>query len=341
MKTFRASMVTAAALAGAAAFAPSAGADEIADFYRGKQITIVIGTAPGGGYGMVSQMAQRHVMKHVPGQPTLVLQFMPGGGGQKAHDYLYNVAGRDGYTIGMPSDGVALAQRLSKVKYDARQFNALARFEKSPDVFVVMSRTGVTTIEQAKKKELAIAATAKSSVSYMNAMLAKEILGFPMKIVLGYRGGAPARMAIERGEVDGYVWVWPTLVNAKPEWFRDGTATVLAQVGLERLPELSNVPTMQELATAPEDKALLEFMASKVEIGRHHSTPPGFPKAQLAALREAYMKTMKDPEFMAEAKKRKMNLAPLDGAALQQVVNNAINAPDAIVARMKKVIGYK
>jgi tripartite-type tricarboxylate transporter receptor subunit TctC len=333
--------IMAAVLAGTAAIAPSAGADEIADFYKGKQITIIIGTAPGGGYGMVSQVAQRHVMKHVPGKPTLVLQFMPGGGGQKAHDYLYNVASRDGYTIGMPSDGVALAQRLSKVKYDAREFNALARFEKSPDVFVVMSRSGVTTIEQARKKELAIAATAKSSVSYMNAVLAKEILGFPMRIVLGYRGGAPARLAMERGEVDGYVWVWPTLAATVPEWFTNGTATVLAQVGLQRLPELSNVPTMQELATAPEDKALLEFMASKVEIGRHHSTPPGFPKAQLAALREAYKKTMTDPEFLAEAKKRKMALAPLGGEALQEVVNKAINAPDAVVDRMKTVIGYK
>lgn len=330
-----------AAIAALGAWAPRADAGSVADFYKGKIITMIIGTGPGGGYGMVSQMIQRHMPKHIPGKPTIVLQFMPGGGGQKSHDYVYNVAPRDGYTISMPSDGIALAQRLRKVKYDAKKFNVLGRMQRSPDVFAVMARTGIKTLAEAKKKTLAIAATAKSSVSYMNAMLAKKLLGFPFKMVLGYRGTSATLLAMEKGEVDGWVWVWPTIGQKRPNWVKDGTIRVLAQVGLKRLPELSDIPLMQELTDNEDDKALLRFMASKVEIGRHHSSPPGFPRAQLAALRTAYMDTMKDPGFMAEAKKRRLDLSPLHGAEVQKIYNQMIDAPDALVARMKKVLGYK
>jgi tripartite-type tricarboxylate transporter receptor subunit TctC len=302
---------------------------------------MIIGTGPGGGYGLVSQVVARHMPKFIPGRPTIVLQYMPGGGGQKCHDYVYNVAPRDGYTIAMPSDGIALAQRLRKVKYNAREFNALGRMERSPDVFVVMGRTGIRSLDGARKaKSIAIAATAKSSVSYMNAQLAKELLGVPMKIVTGYRGTASILLAMEKGETDGYVWVWPTLAEKKPGWLKDGTVKVLAQVGLNRLPDLADVPLMQELTTNKDDQALLRFMASKVEIGRHHSSPPGFPKAQLAALRKAYMAMFKDPAFIAEAKKHKLSLAPLDGEGVQQVYNTMIDAPESVVNRMKKVIGY-
>lgn len=330
-----------AAFAGAVLLAMPAAADAVADFYRGRTINMIIGTGPGGGYGLVSQMLQRHMPKHIPGKPTVVLQFMPGGGGQKAHDYLYNVAPRDGYTIAMPSDGVALAQRLRKVKYNAKEFNALGRMQRSPDVFAVMARTGIRSIDEAKRKSVAVAATAKSSVSYMNAMLAKELLGLPLKIVLGYRGTSSTLLAMEKGEVDGYVWVWPTIAQKRPQWLEKKEILTLAQVGLQRLPELPDTPLMQELTTNADDKALLRFMASKVEIGRHHSTPPGFPKAQLAALRKAYMDTLGDPQFVAEAKKRKLDLAPLEGAAVQKVIDDIIDAPDAVVARMKQVLGYK
>jgi tripartite-type tricarboxylate transporter receptor subunit TctC len=330
-----------AALAAMTGLAPRAGADTIEDFYKGKNITMIIGTGPGGGYGLVSQILARHMPKFVPGKPTVVLQYMPGGGGQKSHDYVYNVAPRDGYTIAMPSDGIALAQRLRPVKYNAKEFNALGRMERSPDVFVVMGRTGIKSLDDARKaKTIAIAATAKSSVSYMNAQLAKELLGVPMKIVTGYRGTASILLAMEKGETDGYVWVWPTLAEKKPGWLKDGTVRVLAQVGLNRLPVLADVPLMQELTTDKDDQALLRFMASKVEIGRHHSTPPGFPRAQLAALRKAYMAMFEDPDFLAEAKKHKLSLAPLDGEGVQKVYDTMIDAPESVVTRMKKVIGY-
>jgi len=312
-----------------------------AEFYTGKTINMIIGTGAGGGYGLVSQMLQRHMPKFIPGKPTIVLQFMPGGGGQKAHDYLYNVAPRDGYTIAMPSDGVALAQRLRKVKYNAKQFGALGRMQRSPDVFAVMARTGIKSFDEAKRKTVAVAATAKSSVSYMNAMLAKQLLGLPLKIVLGYRGTSSTLLAMEKGEVDGYVWVWPTIAQKRPQWLKDGSIRVLAQVGLHRLPELKDTPLMQELAGNEDDKALLRFMASKVEIGRHHSTPPGFPKAQLAVLRKAYAATLADPAFLADAKKRGLEMEPLSGEGVQKVIDDMIDAPEALVARMKKVIGLK
>lgn len=329
------------AIAIAVVWAPSVSADKVADFYRGKTINMIIGTGPGGGYGLVSQMIQRHMPKHIPGKPTIVLQFMPGGGGQKSHDYVYNVAPRNGYTINMPSDGIALAQRLRKVKYNAKEFNALGRMQRSPDVFAVMSRTGIKSVDDARKKSINIGATAKSSVSYMNATLARKLLGFPIKLVTGYRGTSATLLAMEKGEIDGWVWVWPTIGQKRPTWVKDGTIRILAQVGLKRLPELPDAPLMQELTSNKDDKALLEFMASKVEIGRHHSSPPGFPKAQLAALRKAYMDTMKDAAFVAEAKKRSLDLAPLHGAEVQKVYAKMIDAPDEIVARMKKVLGYK
>ena len=341
MRALKTAITGLAALAAVTGLAPQVGADTMEDFYKGRNITMIIGTGAGGGYGLVSQMLARHMPGHIPGKPTIVLQYMPGGGGQKSHDYVYNVAPRDGYTICMPSDGIALAQRLRKVKYNAKEFNALGRMQRSPDVFAVMARTGIRSLDDAKKaKNIAIAATAKSSVSYMNAQLAKELLGLPLKIVLGYRGTSAPLLAMEKGEVDGWVWVWPTIGQKKPTWVKDGTIKILAQVGLHRLPELPDVPLMQELTRDKDDQALLRFMASKVEIGRHHSSPPGFPKAQLAALRKAYMATMKDPAFVAEAKKRNLDLAPLDGEGVQQVYNTMIDAPEEVVIRMKKVLGY-
>ncbi len=341
MTGLKAATVGLVAVTAITAWAPQAGAGSIADFYKGKTINMIIGTGAGGGYGLASQMIQRHMPKHIPGNPTIVLQFMPGGGGQKSHDYVYNVAPSDGYTISMPSDGIALAQRLRKVKYNAKEFNVLGRMQRSPDVFAVMARTGIKTLDQARKREIPIAATAKSSVSYMNAMLAKKLLGFPFKMVLGYRGTSATLLAMEKGEVDGWVWVWPTINQKRPTWVKDGTIRVLAQVGLKRLPELSDVPLMQELTDNKDDQALLRFMASKVEIGRHHSSPPGFPRAQLAALRTAYMATMRDPGFLADAKKRRLDIAPLSGAEVQKIYNQMIDAPDALIARMKKVLGYK
>jgi tripartite-type tricarboxylate transporter receptor subunit TctC len=327
-----------ALIAGGAAPAAS---DMPADFYEGKNITMIIGTGAGGGYGLVSQMLARHMPKYIPGKPTIVLQYMPGGGGQKSHDYVYNVAPRDGYTICMPSDGIALAQRLRKVKYNAKEFNALGRMQRSPDVFAVMARTGIASLAEARKaRSIAIAATAKSSVSYMNAQLTRELLGFPIKIVLGYRGTSSPLLAMEKGEVDGWVWVWPTIEQKKPTWVKDGTIRILAQVGLNRLPELPDVPLMQELTDNADDRALLRFMAAKVEIGRHHSSPPGFPKAQLDVLRKAYMETMKDAAFRAEADKRKLDLAPLSGEEVQKVYDTMIDAPESLVARMKQVLDY-
>ena len=329
------------AVAVTAAWAPPARADTSADFYKAKNITMIIATGAGGGYALASQILARHMPKYIPGKPTIVLQYMPGGGGQKAHDYVYNVAPRDGYTIAMPSDGIALAQRLRKVKYDAKEFNALGRMERSPDVFALMSRAGIKSFAEAKAApSIVVMATAKSSVSYMNAMLAKELLKLPLKIVLGYSGTSTGLLAMEKGEIDGWVWVWPTIEQKKPDWLRDGKIHILAQVGLHRLPELSDVPLMQELTSDPDDQALLRFMASKVEIGRHHSTPPGFPKPQLAMLRRAYMATLKDPAFIAEAKQRKLSLAPLDGEGVQKVYDGMIDAPEALVARMKKILGY-
>lgn len=329
------------AIAAAGAAGPVAAAPPDDTFFRGRSLTIVIATAPGGGYGLVTQLLQRHMPRHVPGQPSFIVQFMPGGGGQKAADWLYNVAPRDGYTIGMLTDAVALTQVLRGTRYDASKFASLGRMMTSPDALSVMRRTGVDSIEEAKRTQLVIAATAKGSVSYMNAMLAQNLLGLDFKIVTGYRGANPILLAMEKGEVDGQLWVWPTLKDQRADWLRTGTVKILLQVGLVRDPDLKDVPLMQELAASAEDRAVIEFVSSKVAIGRGHIAPPGYPRAPLDALRTAYMAMVKDPVFLDEAKKYKLDIDPLDGAAVQALIDRTVNTPKPLVERAKQVIGFQ
>jgi tripartite-type tricarboxylate transporter receptor subunit TctC len=313
-----------------------------AEFYKDQVISMVIATGHGGGYQLVSQLLQRHLPRHIPGEPAVVLNFMPGAGGSKAANYFYTVAPRNGYTIGMMTDGVALTQALrSEIKYDASKFNSIGRMMKSQDVFVVMQRTGASTLEKARKMPLVMAGTGKSSVSYMNAALMKNLLGFNFKIVLGYSGTGSSILAMDQKEVDGYVWAWPTIKQKRLNWLKDGTIKTLAQVGLERSWDLKDVPLVSELTDDPKKKAVLEFMASKVSIGRGHTTPPNFPKAQLAVLRSAYMAMVKDQAFLAEAKKRLLDIDPLEGAKVQAIVNKVAKSPPGIVTAMKKALDYK
>ena len=334
---YRASALAFAALFGAAA---SAMAADTATPYRGAHINVIIGTGSGGGYAAVTQLLQRYMVAHIPGKPTLILQFMPGAGGVKAANYLYNVAPRDGNTIGMLTDSLVLAQLMqSNIRYDGSKFGAIGRMMKSVDVFAVMQRTKADTLDKARGMTLSVGASAKDSVSYMNAMLMNTLLGYMLKPVLGYPGVQQMLLAMEKGELDGYVWSWPTIKDTRQAWLKDGTMKVLAQVGLERADSLRDVPLMQELAKSADDRAILEFMAAKVSIGRSYTTPPGFPKVQLAQLRDAFMATMSDKAFLADAEKHKLELEPLDGATLQAVITKALATPPALVGRMKTLIG--
>lgn len=328
-----ASFVAAGALSHQAAVA--------ADFYKDQVINMVIATGHGGGYQLVCQLLQRHMPRHIPGEPAIVLNFMPGAGGSKAANYFHRVAPRDGYTIGMMTDAVALTQTLrSSVKYDASDFNSIGRMMKSQDVFVVMQRTGASTLEKAKKMKLVMGGSGKSSVSYMNAALMKNLLGFNFKIVLGYSGTGGLILAMEQKEADGYVWAWPTIKQKRFKWLKNGTIKPLAQVGLERAWDLKDVPLVSELTDDPKKKTVLEFVASKVSIGRGHTTPPNFPKAQLEVLRAAYMKMVKDKAFLAEAKKRLLDIDPLEGSKVQAIINKVLRSRPETVAAVKKAIGY-
>lgn len=314
----------------------------VADFYKDNDITILVGAGAGGGFAIASGLLRKHMPRHMPGKPGIVIQYMPGGGGQKMTNYFYNIAPRNGAVIGIMTGGIGIAQRIRKnVRFDARKFNAIGRMSKTPDVFFAMSRTGVKTLQQAKNAKLNIASAGKSSASFINAALFKNLLGYKYKIVTGYRGAGPTLLAIERGEVDGWVWVWPTIKTKYPQWIKERKINIYAQMGIERTFDLPNIPLAQELTDDAEKKAVFEFVGAKVSIGRHYTTPPEVPEDRLAALRTAFMATMKDRTFLAEAKKRSVDIEPLEGAKVQAIMNKTVNAPQAIVDIMKRATKAK
>lgn len=319
----------------------TAQADPIADFYKEKTITIVVATGPAGSYSLFAQLMMRHIQGKIPGKPKIVPNYMPGGGGTKAANYLYNVAQKDGSAIGMPLDYTVNAQLLrpTGVKYQAERFNWIGRFIPSNPVVVVMRESGVRTVEDAKKRELVMASTGKAAPSYINMSIMNSMFGTRFKIIPGYKDRSTVESAMERGEVAGSSAGWENWTSVHQDWIDSGRIIPLVQVGLVRLRDLAKVPTLIELAKNDDDRKLLEVISSGGALGRSVTSPPGIPKERVQALRRAFDAMVHDPEFVADARKRRIDVEPETGEWLQKVVSGAVAAPPAVIKRARSLIG--
>src|SRR5438876_8370114 len=280
-------------------------ADAVSDFYKGKQIRMVIRTTVGGDYDQYSRLFAHFLGKHISGNPTILPINMPGGGGITAANYMAQVAPRDGTVIGIVSQGLAADQAMGmspQLKADLREFNWIANVVHSNQLLVVWHTSPTKTLADAKQRVTTIGPTGAGSASVQYPAFYNNVLGTKFKIVFGYPGGQHIDLAMERGEVEGRgTNPYSGWMASKPTWIPQKLIIPLIQAGVEKEPALPDVPLITEQPVRPEDKPLLEFMARASTVGRPLATTPGVPAERVAALRAAFLATVKDPEFIAAA----------------------------------------
>jgi tripartite-type tricarboxylate transporter receptor subunit TctC len=318
-----------------------AAADPVADFYRGKTISMVIGLSSGGDYDLRARLLARHMGKHIPGNPLIVPRNMTGAGGVTAANWLTKVAPRDGTAILMVTQNMPFAQALGStgVDFDTRRFNWIGNTTDTPNVLTVWHTAGVRTVAEATKKELAIGATGAGTGTYYYPAALNAVAGTKFKIVTGYPGGNELNLAMERGEIDGRGSnSWAAWKSTKPQWIAEKKIVHLAQIGLKRHPELTDVPLLSELAKTDIDRAVMVFISAETDIARAIATTPDTPPERVAALRKAFDATMKDPEFLAEAEKSGFDISPVSGVEAQKIATSIVDTPPEVVARAKAIL---
>jgi tripartite-type tricarboxylate transporter receptor subunit TctC len=341
MKTGMVLGALAGTLAGAMALAAAAQAD-VADFYKGKQVTLNVGAGEGGGFGLYARILSKHFGKHVPGNPTIVVQHMQGGGGVKAANFMYNVAPQDGSVIHAPVSSIVEDQMLrpKSVRFDGSKFHWIGSTADLPTEFGVWNTAPAQTLDAMKTTQVVIGAPSGYSFLYRMPKLMNELLGTKFKIIIGYKGSRDVDLAMERGEVQGRAVGWSSAVARTAKWYKEGKVKSIVQYGPKPVPELTaaGVPRMIDLVKSPEEKKIVSFLYSFMLIGRAALAPPGVPKDRVAALIAAFEKTQADPEFKAELAKRKLPQNPSTAKEIQDFVNDMVATPKTLVAKISKLV---
>jgi tripartite-type tricarboxylate transporter receptor subunit TctC len=336
---------------------PGAGAD---DYYKGRSITFVIGSAPGGGYDTYSRVVASHLGRHLEGRPSIIPQNMPGAGSMRAANYLYNIAPKDGTAIGMVDEAIYLNQILGAPEEktdaaelnwmgrllrrilgtqeqttDAAKFNWIGRILANSAVLFARSNASVQNIEDVYDKELIVAAS--GTASRLNWTVLKNALGMKFKIVSGYQGSNESLLAVLRGEADALSMPWSILKISGEQMIRDKEINLLLQTGATKDADLSHIPRMIDLARNDDERRLLELFSSPSLIGRSVLAPPGMPPERVAGLRHAFMATMQDPDFLGDLRKANLELNPLPGEELQAAVATMGDLPRSLIERARRV----
>jgi tripartite-type tricarboxylate transporter receptor subunit TctC len=316
-------------------------AEPITDFYRGKTLTMLVATSPGGDYDLRARLLARHMGRHIPGEPQIVARNMPGAVGLQAANWLATQAPRDGTVLHAIMQNMSAHQALggAKVEFDTRKFFWIGNTTDSPNVVNSWHTTGIRTIQDVMTRELVVGApgTATPSVVYPKAMNA--LVGTKFKIVSGYPGGNDVNLAMERGEVGGRGSnSWASWKATKPHWLAEKKIFILVQIGLKRHPELADIPLMTELARNEDDRKVLEFLSADTGITRAFVTTPDTPRERVEALRRAFDATMKDPLFLAEAEKAGMDISPATGEVAQVLADAIASTAPAVLARAKSIL---
>ena len=328
-------------LLGVAVSGIPAQADPVADFYHGKTLSLIIGTSTGNDYDFRARLLARHLGRHIPGEPSIVPQNMPGAGGIKAVNYLASIAPHDGTVLHMIMSNMMSAQAIGAqgVQFDTRKLFWVGNTTSTPNVTVAWYTSGVSSIDQVKTRQLIVGApTGTAGVVYATAM--NGLLGTKFKLVTGYPGGNEVNLAMERGEVDGRASnSWAAWKSTRLDWVTGKKIIVLVQIGLKRAPDLKDVPLLFELAANDSDGKVLTFLSADTAIARALVTTPDTPPERVAALRRAFDATIRDPEFLAEAEKADMDISPMTGEDAQKIADSIVNTPSDVLARAKVLLG--
>jgi tripartite-type tricarboxylate transporter receptor subunit TctC len=313
-------------------------ADPVADFYKGKSITMLVASGAGGGYDTYARIFARHAIKFIPGTPNIVAKNMPAAGGLAAASTLYNNVDRDGLNIGAFANVSTLFGNPG-ARYDSRKFGWIGSIGKLQNVCATWHTSPVKTIDDAKKREVIVAGAGAASNTAVVPRIVNELLGTRFKIVSGYDPAGGLTMAVESGEAEGICGLsWSTMKASRPDWISGKKLNVIVQMSMERLPELPDVPSVLDLVSDPERKRVLELILIRQETGRPFASAPDTPKERLAALREAFDRTMKDKEFLADAERNQMEIEPLTGTQIEDFLAKAYAAPPDVIAKAAALV---
>lgn len=316
-----------------------------ADYYAGKTVKIIHAGGARGSYAIYTRIFAQHFVKHLPGKPGSVADFMSGAGGLKGHNYVYNAAPKDGTVLLMPVPGIATATILfgDKARFDPAKFNWIGHITQLQSAIGVWKNGPATTIEQARKVELILGSTGKSSELTLVPQLMNSLIGTKFKVITGYKGIGAVSLAMETGELHGRgggMTAWHTL---KADWFEPENRIVfLAQLGLSRHPWIPDVPLVQDFASNEEDRKVIELAARGTILSRAVAAPPGVPDARLAELRAAFVATMKDPAYLDQMKKRKLlMIEPMSWQGIDAFIAETLATPEPIKQRFRELMDVK
>lgn len=335
-------IATVAAAAAAMALGPALAQEQsVEEFYKDKTVELYIGYSVGGGYDAYARLLARHMGAHIPGEPEIVPINQPGAGSLKLANWLAEAAPRDGTVFGIIARAAPFDPLFGNeaAQFEARDFNYIGSANNEVSVCVAYEGSGVESVEDLKEKELIVGGTGDTADTVQFPKIVNAILGTNMRIINGYPGGNDVNLAMERGEVSGRCgWSWSSVKSTRMDWYENGTIDVLMQISTDKHPDLPNVPLVTDLADG-DDQRLLKLVFARQALGRPFVAPPGVPEERVKALQDAFMATMEDPDFLAEAEKLDLEITPVSGPKVRELVMEAYDAPPQVVERIKDILG--
>jgi tripartite-type tricarboxylate transporter receptor subunit TctC len=327
-------------LAVALSLPSAAQAAGVEDFYKGRTVSLIIGFSPGTGYDIYARLLARFIGRHIPGNPTVIAQNMPGAGSLKAVSYIHSVAPKDGSVIATANRSAPLEPLLGEAQFDGRSFAWLGSIASSSSLCATWHTTAIRTWQDALTKPFALAGEGSGAEPDSFARLLKNLFGAKVKLVTGYPGGNEMNLAIERGEVDGRCgWSWDSIKSTRPDWLRDKKINLLAVFSLQKAADIpAEVPLIGDLAANDEQRQILRLHLAGQSFGRPFFAAPGLPQDRKAALRAAFDATMQDAEFIAETNKVKLEVSPTSGAEIDRLLAQVYATPKDVIEKAKQAV---
>lgn len=305
-------------------------------FYKGKTVPMLIGYSPDSGYDVYARLVAKFLGNHIPGNPTVVPQNMTGSASLKLANHLYNVAPKDGSVIGAVGRGIAFDPMLNnkEARFDALKFTWLGSANHEVSVCASWKTSGINTFDDLYTKQMTVGSNGGETDTDVFPRVLNGVLGTKMKLITGYRGGEDIDFAMERGEVQGRCgWSLSNVMSTHGDWYKNKDIHVLAQIALDKSPDLPDVPLITDLAKTPAQKQILRLVFARQVMGRPYLAPPGIPQDRAAALQKAFTDTMQDKDFLAAAKKANLEINPVSSDAVQALLKESYASPKDVIAR--------
>jgi tripartite-type tricarboxylate transporter receptor subunit TctC len=320
--------------------APASAQDSVAAFYKGKQLRLIVGSAVGGGYDLYSRALARHMIHHIPGNPSVIVQNQPAAGGVLMTNQLYNIGPKDGTVLAAPLNGIVTAPLLiAGTQFDANKLQWIGSIQREPYVGFFWHTVPVSHITEMANKEVLVGSTTVGTTMNDFPLLLNDLLGYKFKIVRGYQGTPQINIAIERGELQGNGGVGLASVKTLSQnWIDEKKIKFIVQYNLQPSPELKGVPMVMDLAKTDLQRQAMRLLFARTEYARPYFLPPDVPAERVQALRRAFDATMKDPAFVADAEKLQLDISPMTGEALQTLVGELTQTPTEIVHRVRAAL---